>query len=408
MSPTPVDNTAVRDHPRTATELVAAYTVDDLFFRSPRHCLLARGSQARLRGTVDRADLGRHASLAALSDAVAGGPGIVAGAVPFAQSSPARLFVPEQVWSVLEPLDDEPTPVEYTAPVENRASIENTASIGYRVSEVPTRQAYADAVSAALARIATGELDKVVLARALDVSTDRPVDVPGLLRRLLGRDPTGYGYAVPLGDGRTFLGASPELLVSRRGERVFAKPLAGSAPRSEDPVEDRRRSQALLVSVKDLREHALVTEAIARNLAACCVDVVVAPSPVLVSTAAMWHLATPITARVRDRDVTALDLALALHPTPAVCGTPVSSAYDVIAELEPFERGLFAGAVGWLDAHGDGEWAVAIRCAEAGPHGLRLFAGAGVVAGSSPVGETGETGAKFQTMLSALGIEHLG
>lgn len=387
---------AVREHFRTATELITNYDTDDLLLYSPRRCLLGRGSQALLRPRVARADLARHAGLAALTDAVAGGPGVVAGAIPFAEGYPARLIVPERLWSVPNP---------DAGPSGSAATVRPT---GWQATPTPTRCTYAAAVGEALRRIGRGELDKLVLARALDIDFAEQLDVAALLRALLARDPGGYGYAIPLDGGRVFLGASPELLVARHGRRVAARPLAGSAGRSSDPAEDRQRSRNLLASAKDSHEHRLVVQAVVAALEPHCTSIAAAPSPELTGTAAMWHLATTITGTLRDPDTTSLDLALALHPTPAVCGTPTAAAYAAIRELEPFERGLFAGAVGWLDSTGDGEWAVAIRCAEVGGHRARLFAGAGIVAGSSPDGEAGETGAKFRTVLRALGIEYDG
>ncbi|MDG4862980.1 chorismate-binding protein, partial [Streptomyces sp. T-3] len=196
-----------------------------------------------------------------------------------------------------------------------------------------------------------------------------------------------------------------ELLVSRLGGRLVANPLAGSTPRSADLAEDVRRAAALLESAKDLHEHAVVVDAVREALAPYCTDLEVPERPTLVRTAAMWHLSTTVTGTVAQPSTSALELAYALHPTPAVCGTPTGLAREVIAELEPFDRGLYTGMVGWGDANGDGEWVVTIRCAEAEERSLRLYAGAGVVADSSPQAETAETGAKFGTFLHAVGVD---
>lgn len=256
----------------------------------------------------------------------------------------------------------------------------------------------------------SGEFDKVVLARTLQLDTEGPLDLPAMLQRLARRDPHGYSFAVPSGPGRTLLGASPELLVSRHGDRLTANPLAGSTPRSADLAEDVRRAAALLESAKDLHEHAVVVDAVHKALAPFCTDLDVPERPTLVRTATMWHLSTTVTGELADPAASALDLACALHPTPAVCGTPTGHARDVIGELEPFDRGHYTGMVGWSDARGDGEWVVTIRCAEAeetadGTGRLRLFAGAGVVADSSPEAERAETGAKFRTFLDAVGVD---
>ncbi|MEU6357589.1 isochorismate synthase, partial [Streptomyces sp. NPDC047072] len=244
---------------------------------------------------------------------------------------------------------------------------------------------------------------KVVLARTLELTSGREPDLPAMLRRLARRDPAGYTFALPSGPGRTLIGASPELLVARTGGRLTANPLAGSAPRSADLAEDVRRAVALLESEKDLHEHAVVVAAVRQALAPYCDRLEVPERPTLVRTAAMWHLSTTVTGELSDPAATALDLASALHPTPAVCGTPTEVARRVLAESEPFDRGPYAGMVGWQDADGDGEWVVTIRCAEAEGRSLRLFAGAGVVAASTPEDETAETAAKFRTFLHAVG-----
>jgi isochorismate synthase len=183
-----------------------------------------------------------------------------------------------------------------------------------------------------------------------------------------------------------------------------ANPLAGSVPRSADPIEDARRAAALLESPKDLHEHAVVVEAVAAALAPFC-DVIEVPAPVVISTATMWHLSTTLTGELRADAPSSLGLALALHPTPAVCGTPTATARAAISAIEPFDRSFFTGIVGWCDARGDGEWVVTIRCAEVVDRSLRLFAGAGVVIGSQPEAELAETAAKFRTMLIAMGLD---
>jgi isochorismate synthase len=253
-----------------------------------------------------------------------------------------------------------------------------------------------------------GPLRKVVLARALELTAAEPVDPGAILRRLAARDPHGYAFAVDLGADGTLVGASPELLVSRHGDLVVAQPLAGSTPRRADAAFDRSGADALLRSPKDLREHALVVDAVAAVLRPLCAQLDVPEAPSLVATNAMWHLGTTVVGRLADPGTTALELAVALHPTPAVCGTPPDAARALIAELEPFDRGPYAGAVGWQDATGDGEWVVTIRCGVVRDRSLRVFAGAGVVPGSRGVDELAETHAKLRTFLSALGVEEGG
>ncbi|GAA2660169.1 MULTISPECIES: isochorismate synthase [Actinosynnema] len=301
----------------------------------------------------------------------------------------------------------------WTTPTTPTASALPSAP-GWTVSPSPSPAAYADAVTRALELIGSGELAKVVVARALDVTAPHRLEVPELLARLVAADPAAHAFAIDVsapGDPatRTLVGASPELLVSRRGDRVVANPLAGSLPRTGDPVEDARRVAALLASPKDLAEHEHVSAQVAEVLGRFCAELDV-PAPVVIATPTMLHLSTTITGRLTDPDdpaSSALGLAEALHPTPAVCGVPTERAARAITELEPQERGYYAGLVGWTDLAGDGEWVVTIRCAEVCGDTARLFAGAGVVAGSAPSAEVVETGAKFGTMLRALGLGDL-
>lgn len=203
---------------------------------------------------------------------------------------------------------------------------------------------------------------------------------------------------------KTLIGASPELLVSRSGMQVVSNPLAGSRPRSDDPVEDKRRAEELLSSPKDLHEHAVVVEAVATVLRPYCHTLHVPEKPSVIHSEAMWHLSTEVKGELKDPNTSSLELAIALHPTPAVCGTPMEEAREAIQKIEPFDREFFTGMLGWSDLNGDGEWIVTIRCAEVQENTLRLYAGAGVVAESNPEDELAETSAKFQTMLKALGL----
>lgn len=380
--------------PGEATGLIDVYRpATDRFLASPRHTLLGRGTAAEIPDGSDPLAVRVRETLRARRRAGDPAP-VVIGALPFAPDAAPMLAVPETVrWA--PPLREDPL---IALPVPDTGS-----RTDWRVTEVPSAADYTAAVASAVARMRAGEFDKVVLARTLELTAPRRPDLPAMLRRLARRDPAGYTFAVPTGPGRTLVGASPELLVARRGGRLVANPLAGSAPRSPDLAEDVRRAAALLESPKDLHEHAVVVDAVRAALAPFCDGLDVPERPTLVRTAAMWHLSTTVTGRLADPGTTALDLASALHPTPAVCGTPTDVARAVIAGSEPFDRGAYTGMVGWQDADGEGEWVVTIRCAEAEGRSLRLFAGAGVVAASSPEAETAETGAKFRTFLSAVG-----
>ena len=189
------------------------------------------------------------------------------------------------------------------------------------------------------------------------------------------------------------------------GDRVTAHPLAGSAPRHPDPEIDRAASETLHGSVKNLREHAHVVDSLRSSLSPLCSELDIPERPSLMSTPQLWHLGTPISGRLRDPSTTSLDLALAVHPTPAICGTPTAAARDLIRELEG-DRGFYAGALGWCDENGDGEWMVTIRGAVLDSDGTALtaHAGGGIVAESDPDDELAETTTKFGTVLGAWGV----
>ncbi|MFE7131006.1 isochorismate synthase [Streptomyces sp. NPDC057638] len=377
-----------------ATGLLDAYRREDRFLATPTRTLLARG----VRHSVPHGPEPLHRRVADALRAVGpddGGPRVVLGAIPFDPSAPAALVVPETVTTgpalAMDPLIALPA----AAPARG----------GWTVRPEPEPEEYARGVAAAVDRMWQGEFSKVVLARTLRLTGANGPDLPAMVQRLARRDPGGYTFALPTGPGRTLLGASPELLVSRRGGVLVSNPLAGSAPRSGDLAEDVRRAAGLLESAKDLHEHAVVVNAVHQTMAPYCSSIEVPARPSLIRTATMWHLSTTVTGTLAHPGVSALEIAGALHPTPAVCGTPTDVARAVIQRTEPFDRGFFTGVVGWGDAEGNGEWVVTIRCAEAGEDSLRLYAGAGVVAASDPAAETAETAAKFRTFLDAMGAE---
>jgi isochorismate synthase len=270
-----------------------------------------------------------------------------------------------------------------------------------QLRDVPSHEAYREAVGEATSRIGRGEMRKVVLARTVEVEGGRAFDPRLLAHRLRAVDPDAYTFAMPTEHG-VIVGASPELLVSRRGGEVRSNPLAGSAARSGDLEEDRANAEALVASSKDREEHAIVVDAVAETLRPFCAELTWDPEPVLRETPNVWHLSTRFRGALRDPAVTALDLVAELHPTPAVAGDPPGIALDTIAELEPFDRDRYAGPVGWVDADGDGEWAIALRCAELRGDRAVLYAGAGIVAGSEPDTELDETDRKFRAFLDAL------
>jgi menaquinone-specific isochorismate synthase len=257
------------------------------------------------------------------------------------------------------------------------------------------------AVTAAVQRITAGDLQKVVLARDLLVSADAPLDPRRLLRRLAARFPDCWTFSV---DG--LLGATPELLLRKTGRELSARVLAGTAPRGAG-ADDERLAAALIGSAKDRAEHALAVDSLVDALDPYCTRLTAPTEPSLLTLANVRHLATDVVGTQRRSGAKGraglLELIGAVHPTAAVCGTPTPDAAALLAELEGMDRGRYAGPVGWLDAHGNGEFGLALRCAElTGTYGARLFAGCGIVAGSDPVAELAETQSKFAAFQAAL------
>ena len=260
------------------------------------------------------------------------------------------------------------------------------------------------AVAAAVERIAAGELDKVVLARDLLVTADHRLDPRRLLLRLAARFPDCWTFAV---DG--LLGATPELLLRRTGRELSARVLAGTAPRGAG-TEDERLAAGLLGSAKNQAEHRYAVDSLVTALTPFTESLHAPPEPELLTLPNVRHLASDVHGlQLADGprgDAGLLELVDAVHPTAAVCGTPTPVAAALIAELEGLDRGRYAGPVGWLDAHGDGEFGVALRCAQlTGQEGgaqARLFAGCGIVAGSDPAAELAEIQNKLAAFQAAL------
>jgi isochorismate synthase len=321
---------------------------------------------------------------------------IILGALPFDMTLPTALMRPDRVG------------FSNLLPDWGRRDMPEV-----RIAEtLPTPAVHRARIATALKQLRdpASALHKVVLARALRLVADDAIDVGTIVRRL-AQDASATTYFVDLsaaGDryaGTALVGASPELLVARRGEVLTCRPFAGSAPRSPDAEVDLANGAALADSAKNLHEHQLVVDQMRTALQPLCSDLRIASSPELSSTSEVWHLSTPITGRLRDSSTTALDLAIALHPTAAVAGVPTADAVDVIRSLEG-DRGFYAGAVGWCDGNGDGTWVVSIRCAElsADRRTAEARSGGGIVAESDPDDEVAETNTKFRTILTALGV----
>lgn len=312
------------------------------------------------------------------------------GIVPFDPKTPTRFMIPRTLYVSSSPRLNRPAHL--------------TRQVAKLISS-PSGEQYKQGVSHLLNMFHHSGLSKVVLSRAIEIATEQEIALPTLLRNLLAINHHGYTFAASLDEQRKLIGASPELLVAKRGNYLISNPLAGSRPRSQDAQENAQRRASLLNTAKDLHEHGLVVEEVERIMSRYCRNLCTPMVPSVIETETMLHLSTLLEGQVSDPEVCALQVAADLHPTPAVCGFPRESAYQAIRELEEFDRGYFTGMVGWCDARGNGEWVVTIRCAEVGSHQMKLFAGAGIVDESLPQSELEETGAKMKTILAAAGIE---
>jgi isochorismate synthase len=400
-----------------ASQLLESYSNEtSFFFASPSQTLSAQGIRTVLP-TSDSTSLDRNVSDRVMSllrrSCIPGMPqALMVGAIPFDDATQVRLFIPQHIQRA-GPLN-----------LNNSTTKVQPVTAAPCALHIPEPDCYIQGVEQALERICRGDLCKVVLSRSLDLLFLEDIDLPQLLSALAHRNRHGYTFAVDLiksqrsgeriaslpelkSQPSRLIGASPELLVRRSGMHITANPLAGSIPRSGDPAINLQRAEGLLSSDKNRREHAVVVEAVAESLHPYCHQLDIPAVPSIVETDSMIHLSSFLQGTLKDPDVCALSLALSLHPTPAICGSPVACAHAAIRDIEPFDRRYFTGMVGWVDAQGDGEWAVSIRCAETEGCHLRLYAGAGVVAGSSAEQELAETSAKFCTMLSAMGLNHL-
>ena len=265
----------------------------------------------------------------------------------------------------------------------------------------PEAPAWQDSVARLAGAVGRGRLDKAVLARRVDLRADDDIEVTTVLRRLAASAPESTLFAIARAD-RTFVGATPERLVSLRGRELRTMAMAGSTRRSGDVASDDALALELMRSDKEREEHAVVVTMLRESLGPLVERLDVAPRPEIVRLRHVQHLVTPVTGRLRG-EATVLDLVARLHPTPAVGGTPRELALELIAEEEPIERGWYAGPLGWLDRHGDGEFVVALRSGVVRGRDASLFAGCGIVADSDPVREWDESSAKLMTLGSALG-----
>ena len=329
-----------------------------------------------------------------------GAPGPIAvGCVPFVPGSPARLTVPTVVmgrdangnaWEtriVGAPEPESPTP--------SPTAVTNS----FTVRPVTPESVYLAAVRAARDSVREGRLTKAVIAREIGIESESPIDVRAVLARLRASFATSYRYSY-----EGFVGASPELLVAVDGDTIRSHPLAGTTARTGDPDTDSRLAEALTASMKNQIEHRVVIDSIHETLLPFCSYLDWEPEPSVVKVANVQHLGTRMEGMLTKPRPSVIELVRLLSPTPALGGHPRDEAIALIQRVEGFERGRYGGAVGYVDAHGNGTWAVAIRGAEFAEdrRSVRLVAGGGIVADSDELDELAETQSKFQAMLSAI------
>lgn len=354
-------------------------------------------------GLADGDGVRRAASLLAgiaIDDAV-GRPGtgaVALAAMPFDPTAPATLTVPRTIWghdaegawvTVVGAGGEAPDPLPEAGAGD--------APDAFRLTPSMPHAQWRDLVAEAVTRISNGALDKVVLARRVDVEANGDFSPTVILGRLAALYPSCMLFHM---DG--FLGASPELLVRRRGDTIESHPLAGTVARSGDAAADAALVARLLASDKERWEHHLVVDTLAASLRPLCSRLDVPERPTVMGLRNVSHLATPITGTLADPATGILELVAAVHPTPAVGGKPTKDAIAHLQSVEGFERGRYAGPVGWVGAGGDGDFALGLRSALVDGPRASMYAGVGVVADSDPAAELAETQLKLQALLAAL------
>jgi menaquinone-specific isochorismate synthase len=388
--------TTVADEPTGDLDLSDIARGDGFLFVRDGVGLAGRGVAARVTADDGPALLAsiEHEDRAGDS----GGP-VAVGWVPYDPAGAGELIVPRVT---LRKMPDGRRLLTVVDGAEEALPATNPplpSAAGYAIEAVTPVEHYLAAVTAAREAVRRADITKAVIAREIAVTSDRPIDRHGVLQRLKASFGSSYRYAV---DG--LIGASPELLVEVDGHDVRAHPLAGTAPRTGDVTLDAEIAAALVDSTKNQVEHRVVIDVVHDTLLPWCSFLDWEPDPSIVTVANVQHLGTRVEGLLSSPPPNVLELVRALSPTPAVGGHPRAEAMELIAAVEGVDRGRYAGAVGWVDATGNGTWAVTLRCAELSADGrrARLIAGGGIVADSEPLAELAETQAKFQAMLSAL------
>lgn len=319
---------------------------------------------------------------------------LVVGTIPFDVEESGTLYITDN-WEKQE------------IPFKKREKIletRNECNPIIKKKYIPSPQQYMEMAKQGITAIKKGELDKLVLSRGIEAEFENKINILPVLVRAYQSNPLGFTYALDFGEGRTLIGASPEMLISKRGNYIYSNPLAGSRPRGNSKEEDTSFANELLNSQKDLSEHKFVVDNIVDKVCSVCRMIKISKTPHLIQTNRLWHLSSIIEGELNDSEKTVFDAALLIHPTPAVCGVPQDVAYKKIIELEGKSRNEFTGIIGWCDEFGNGDWAIAIRGAKIDNNRITIQAGAGIVKNSVPVEEMKETGIKCETMLSAFGL----
>ncbi len=369
------------------TKLLGGLRDDDIVLLGGRDGgFVARG----VRGRIDlptglaEAGIGERVGneLASFSD-----DAVAIGAFPFNRNVGTTLVVPNEIWLARDGVG--PALADDDAPL---------APDAFTLTPSLSHADWCELIDDAVDAIERGLFEKVVVARAVEVSANRSIVVADVVRRLHNLYPSCTTFSV---DG--FVGASPELLISRHGADVVSHPLAGTTARVGDPDADAAAAAALLASDKDRAEHRLTVDGVAEALSPWCASLTVPEGPSVVALRNVTHLGTTINGTLGpSAPSSVLDLVAALHPTAAVGGQPSAAALSWLAAHERLDRGRYAGPVGWVDAAGNGEWWVGIRCAEIDDNRAVLRAGCGVVAGSEGPTELVESQLKLQALLAAL------
>ncbi|MGR5502018.1 isochorismate synthase [Vibrio sp. DNB22_10_4] len=372
-------------------EVIPKYHDESPFlFSSPNTSMLALGIKKEINTFIPFKKLSDEATRLIESAKVDSNDNpVLFAAVPFDESTTTRMVIPEKLL-----LSSRHKADITSSNMANKACTLCSSSEEY----------YRSGVKKILERIESTNLTKAVLSRFVKLKSQHKIERARLLQNLMYSNPEAYIFSAQLEDRVKLIGASPELLLSKKSANIVSNPLAGSRPRSNNPIVNKSSTLTLLRNAKDLLEHSIVVKEVENVLRKYCTNLNVPQIPSVVETANMLHLSTKLEGVVDQSHINSLQIAAELHPTPAVCGFPYLAAYKLIKELEGHERGYYTGMVGWCDARGNGQWVVTIRCAEISDTELCLYAGAGIVSGSNPDCELVETTSKMSTILSAVNI----